>query len=297
MNLLSSKIISTIVILSTIVLLNTGPVVAQAGNFIQFWGGPQYVGVENFNDYNPDNANGEQNIVETYRIGAGMDYIHNFNQNYGLQTGIYYSGVGQKYSGLVSDFYKPGSTDTNVNYTSHVYMDYIRIPFLLRFNSVMEDNDRINVSIFMGFQLGVLLDVKSVTSPDIPTTVVDSFYAQNPHFNLRQLYNTLDFGLSAGAQLNFKIRDWEYAHIGVRFDRSITNIENENYVLPDNAPVEFLYPVSTKKEIRESHDDILAGYPSQYISVNVYVGMSFRVKTIIPPKHEIRDDDDSNGNQ
>lgn len=258
------------------------------------------MGVENFSDYNASSFGqpgvpGQQNIIPTYRAGAGIDYIHCFNQNYGLQTGLYYSGVGQKYSGLVSDYYNKSSNadSPSINYTSHVYMDYIRIPFMLRFNSVMEDNDRINLSVFMGFQLGYLLNVSAYTNPGAPSDTVKQFLAQNPHFNLKQLYNTFDFGLTAGAQLNFKIRDWEYAHIGVRFDRSITDIENLNYVLPENAPVEYLYPVSTKKETRESHYTILTDYASQYIALNVYVGMSFRVKTIIPPKHVIRDDDNS----
>ena len=284
------------ILLATIILINTTKSSAQAGNFIQFWGGPQYVSVLNFTDYSYNNLSGEQKIVQTYRVGAGIDYIHSFNQNYGVQTGLYYSGVGQKYSGSVRDFYNIYSTHDSVPYTSHVYMDYIRVPFLLRFNSVMDDVDRINLSIYFGFQLGYLLDAKSATlsSKPSPQAVLDTFNAQNPNFNIRQLYNNFDFGLSAGAQLNFKIRDWEYLHVGVRFDRSITNIENLNYVLPSNAPIEYLYPVSTMKNTRVTHDDVLAGYSSQYISLNVYVGMSFRVKTIIPPKRIIRDD---NGGQ
>src|ERR1017187_3711338 len=116
-------------------VLSTTYASAQAGNFVQFWGGPQYVGIENFSDYSATNLSGQQNIVQTYRVGAGMDYIHNFNENYGLQTGLYYSGVGQKYNGTIRDFYNIYSTHDSIPYTSHVYMDYIRIPFLLRFNS------------------------------------------------------------------------------------------------------------------------------------------------------------------
>jgi hypothetical protein len=299
MKQLPIKNILPIALLGIVMLINSRRVDAQAGNFIQFWGGPQYVGIENFNDYNAASFGqpgqpGQQSIVQTYRMGAGFDYIHNFNQNYGLQTGLYYSGVGQKYSGLVTDYYHPKDS-ASYPYTSHVYMDYIRIPFVLRFNSVVDDKDRINMSIFFGFQLGYLLDAKSYTSFQSPQAVYDTFNAQNPHFNVRQLYNSFDFGLTAGAQFNFKIRDWEYAHIGVRFDRSIPDIDNLNYVLPANAPIEYQYPVSTRKETSVTHNDFVAGYSSQYISLNVYVGMSFRVKTIIPPKHEIRDDDGNPG--
>jgi len=276
-------------ILFVILVFSWKPAQAQSGNFIQFWGGPQYVGIENFSDYSATNLSGQQNIVPTYKVGAGIDYIHNFNTTYGLQTGLYYSGVGQKYSGTVTNFYNPLDS-TKINYTSHVYMDYIRVPFLLRFNSEIAENSRINVSIFMGFQLGYLMNVKVSTTPNAP----DSFLKNYPNYNFKQLYNPIDFGLTAGAEFNIKIKDWEYAHIGVRFDRSITNIENLNYVLPDNAPVEWMYPVSTKKETRPSHDDVLAGYSSQYIALNVFVGMSFRVKQITPPKHVIRDDDNNN---
>lgn len=289
MNHINFKLPKTIGFSTLAFLFAISNVSAQSGNFIQIWGGPQYVGIENFNDYSGTSLSGQQNIVQTYKVGAGLDYIHNFNPNYGLQTGLYYSGVGQKYNGLVKDF----ETHDTVAYTSHVYMDYIRIPFLLRFNSEIEENEKLNMSIYMGFQLGYLMDVKASTSPGPPQGMVDTFMAQNPHFNFKQLYNPIDFGLTAGAQFNYKIRDWEYVHIGIRFDRSITNIENENYVLPGNAPVEYLYPVSTKKEQRQSHNDILAGYSSQYISLNLYVGMSFMTKKITPPPHVIRDDDNS----
>ncbi len=281
--------LSLATLLVVISVFQCGHIYAQSGNFIQFWGGPQYVGIENFSDYSATNLSGQQNIVPTYKVGAGMDYIHNFNTNYGLQTGLYYSGVGQKYTGTIRDFYNIYSTHDSIPYTSHVYMDYIRVPFLLRFNSEIAENSRINVSIFMGFQLGYLMNVKVFTRPNAPDSILKNY----PNFNFKQLYNPIDFGLTAGAEFNIKIRDWEYAHIGVRFDRSITNIENTNYVLPGNAPVEWMYPVSTKKDERASHDDVLAGFSSQYISLNVFVGMSFRVKQITPPQHIIRDDDNN----
>ncbi len=286
-----SFLLSLLVLLSVLRWENAA---AQAGNFIEVWGGPQYVGIENFSDYSATNLSGQQNIVQTYRVGAGLDYIHSFNNNYGLQTGLYYSGMGQKYNGSVRDYDRHDTVSKP--YTSQVTMDYIRVPFLLRFNSEIEGDEKLNVSIFMGFQLGYLLNVKVNTSPGPPSGMLDTFNMQNPHFNLKQLYNPIDFGLTAGAQFNYKIRDWEYFHLGVRFDRSITNIENLNYVLPDNAPVEYLYPVSTKKENRASHDDFLSGYASQYISLNVYVGMSFMTKKITPPPHIIRDDSDNNQN-
>jgi len=292
MNKIFSKILIYVSFVSYVILFNVNQASAQAGNFIQFWGGPQYVGLLNFSDYSATNLSGEQNIVQTYRAGAGFDYIHNFNQNYGLQTGLYYSGVGQKYTGSVRDL--DNHVDTLPEpYSSHVYMDYIRIPFALRFNSVIDEDARLNLSIFFGFQLGYLLSAHAWTSPGPPKGTLDTFTAQNPNFNVRQLYNNFDFGLTAGAQFNYRIRDWEYFHIGLRFDRSITDIVNQNYVLPDNAPVEYQYPVSTKKNTRLSHDDVLAANPSQLISVNIFVGMSFRLKKITPPPHVIRDDSDN----
>src|SRR2546430_12769104 len=107
---------------------------AQSGSFLQVWGGPQYVSILNFQDFYPSNFQHYFGGDYTYRAGGGFDFIHNFSQNYGWQTGIYYSGQGQNYDGIVKNFYKPQDS-VPVSYVSGVRMDYIRVPLMFRFNS------------------------------------------------------------------------------------------------------------------------------------------------------------------
>ena len=164
----------------------------------------------------------------------------------------------------------------------------------MRFNSVLTEDARVNVSIFFGFYLGYLLDVKSYTNvPGIPDGIPDTLLAKFPNFKLRNLYNTFDFGLGAGAQFNVRLTNDLYANLGVRFDRSITDIENYNYALPADAPAEWEYPVSTVKSIRTAQETQITNPPSQNISLNVYLGLTFKVKNVVEKKREIRDDPDS----
>jgi len=267
---------------------------AQSGQFIQFWGGPQYVGMLNFDDNHTTTTTGQGTVTflgeeittETYRAGGGIDYINNFSQNYGYQTGIYYSGQGQKYEGYVTNYYN--KLDSSIrHYTSQVTMDYIRVPFMFRFNSILDDNDRINVSIFMGLQAGYLFGMTmSTTNSNIP----DSSANKYKNFNIRQLYNAIDFGLGAGAQFNVKLSEKLSLNLGIRFDRSIVNIENHSVTLPDDAPLTLLYPVSTLKSDRESHTDIEVRMPTQNISVNVFLGLTVKLKNGKPPKPHPTDD-------
>jgi hypothetical protein len=253
---------------------------AQSGQYLQLWGGPQFVSILNFDDFNESNLGYNRKQIPTYRAGGGVDYINNFNQNYGWQTGIYYSGQGQKYYGYALNFYSPrdslGKKLDSVPhaYNSQVWMEYVRIPVMFRFNSLIDQDDRINLSIFLGFQAGYLLSARSYTNPDAP----DSVLSRYPNFDYRKLYHAIDFGLCAGAQFNAKINDKLYGTLGIRFDRSLVNIENTSYVLPGNAPVEWLYPLSTKKETRITHSDVIVRMPSKNISVNVFIGIAFKIK-------------------
>lgn len=268
---------------------------AQIGKFLQLWGGPQLVKIDNDNNYSLAYAqSGELNVTNTYRTGFGIDYIDNFNQNYGFQTGIYYCGQGQKFFGSVSDIDVHMPDSVKVPYTSKLLLDYIKIPVYVRFNSIIPDQSRLNVSIFFGFYLGYLLDLKSYTNVQgIPGGIPDTLLAKFPNYKLKPLYNTFDFGLGAGAQFNVKLTEKMYINLGVRFDRSITDIENYNTALPADAPSEWNYPVSTPKSIRTAQLTQATNPASQNISLNVYLGLTFKVKDVAERKHEPRDNQDN----
>jgi len=260
---------------------------AQSGQYIQVWGGPQYVSMLNVDDYYPANFGDFFNGGDdTYRTSFGINYIKNISQTFGFQTGIYYSGAGQKYSGTVQDFYGTLKGDTIIeHYNSQVWMDYIRVPIFLRFNSILDEKDIMNISIYMGLQIGYLTDVRWAVNIPAP----DSIMAGYKNFDAKKLFNSIDVGLGAGAEFNFKLSKTLYANLGIRFDKSLGNVESK-FVLPDNAPIELYYPLSTKKETRPSPTDLDVRNPSTHIALGVYLALTYKIKEGPPPKHRPVDD-------
>lgn len=259
--------------LGILFLLLAPAVQAQKGHYLSLWGGPQLTYIANYDDYNSFQAKELLDKESTYRIGGGLRYTWNFADFYGFQTGVYYSRQGQKYSGTIDfDYNTLQNVPTDSQFfTSHVYLNYVRIPLLFRFNSQADNQDKITMSLYMGIQLGFLTQVQEVvTDPAPPDTMV----AKYPNFDFNKLYKKFDPGLCAGAEFNIKISDKLGTMIGARFDRSLSNIENLDTKLPDGAPVEWDFPVSTRKRALE---DRLVRQPSKNGTVNIYTGLTFRL--------------------
>ncbi|MGZ5304817.1 MAG: hypothetical protein ACXWDO_11935, partial [Bacteroidia bacterium] len=137
-----------------------------------------------------------------------------------------------------------------------------------------------------GFQLGILRDVEAVeTSPGPPAAMV----ARYPDFDFAQLYKKTDLGLAAGAQFNIRISPRLHTMLGLRYDRSFNTIEDLSYELPRDAPVEWQYPVSTKKMFST---DNRVRWPTRISAVNLYTGLTISLgsskgrPTPTPPTEE-----------
>lgn len=259
------KILSLLIV--TLILGGATELRAQQGTKITLWGGPQFVSMVNVDDFLGSFANTGLQKVSTYRAGGGIDLIHNFSDMYGIQSGAYYSQQGQKYSGFVVTDLNTNDT-INTNFTSHVYLNYVRIPLMLRFNSEFAAEEQMSLSIFGGVQLGILQNVESVeTNPGPPANVA----ARYPDFDFSQLYKKTDFGLAAGAQFNIRISPRLHTMLGLRYDRSFGTVENLAFDLPDDAPVEWQFPVSAKKQ---SHTDNSVRNPTRVIGLNLYTGLT-----------------------
>src|SRR5688500_4241837 len=268
----SKKYLGFSLVFTGLMLFNI-KVTAQKGHHIMLWGGPQIVTLANFDDSRGTNTF-DPNLSKldrqtTIRFGGGLDYIYNFANSYGVQSGIYYSQHGQKYAGFIDgDLNIPGDSQT-VRFESHVYMDYYRIPLMFRFSSLLEESDRINLSIFAGLQMGFLRGVESVyTTPAAPDTITNRY----PNFNFDDLYEKTDLGVSAGAQFNILINKNISTLIGVRFDRSLFNIENFSANIPKDAPAEWQFPVSVKKTAQTQFDP-KTRRETKHTSVNLYTGI------------------------
>jgi hypothetical protein len=262
---------------------------AQLGHYLNIWGGPQYTALANTDDYDLGNTGAISTIsalsrTNTYRAGFGVDYIYNFATSYGIQTGLYYSQNGQSYSGIVYPDYNQlfnqlPRKSVRVDFKSHVYMNYLRIPFMLRFSSQSEPDDRLNMSIFFGFTYGRLLNVQEVYTNPAPA---DSLVNRYPNFDFKKLYNNSDFLLGAGMEMNVRLTSHFGIFIGARFDRSLSGVENLGYAVPADAPVEWDFPVSAKKT---TITDRTVRQPTKNNTINVFFGVSFKLAGAPEPMH------------
>ena len=252
---------------------------AQKGQFLQVWGGMQSTQIDNAQEsYYGYSSLESVNLVETDRPMFGVDYIYNFHNYFGLQTGLSYSMQGQKYSGfIVHDANDPtghNPADSNVNYTSQVLLNYVKIPFLFRFNSGKDETSIVDVSIYAGFQVAILADVQDIsTSPAPPAALT-----QDP-INFRKFYKPVDFEWVAGLQVNiFVSKSWGIC-VGGRYDRGLQDMESKNIVYDKtrNYPAEWYYPISVKKVSTPSQDDQYDRFSSKNNSVGAYVGVFFPI--------------------
>lgn len=248
---------------------------AQKGTYLQFWGGPQLVGLPNFNDYSDFRTSLRLNRLNTWRAGMGVNVIYNFADNYGLQTGLSYSQQGQKYSG-VTPVDGNNNLDTNVAYTSHVYLDYLRLPIYFRFTSVSDPEDIVTLSVYAGMYVGYFLGISSLgTDPAPPIDSVNKY----SYINLNKVYNKIDIGLGAGAEFNIRIKGNVGALLGVKFERSASTIENRNTEMPYGAPVEWSFPLSIKKQNRLTEADNQVRMPTKNDMISIYAGISYKFNT------------------
>jgi hypothetical protein len=155
-------------------------------------------------------------------------------------------------------------------------MDYLRIPLLFRFSSLLEEDDRMNLTIYAGISFNYFLGVTEVaTSPTWP----DSLSKNYPDFDFNKLYYKTNMMLSAGAQFNIKAKETLYPFFGIRFDRSMGGIENlsANQGITfgkGGPPAEWTFPVSTKKK---QSTDLLTRATTKHNVINVYVGVAFKL--------------------
>jgi hypothetical protein len=258
-------------------LFPTG-LLAQKGHYIGLAFGPQMVGMANAEDVRTFNSNDVPLGVSrnpTYRWAAGLDYYYNFAECYGVQTGVYFTRLGQNYSGHINKDANTGK-DGDILYDSHIYMDYLRIPLMFRFSSLMEEDDRMNLTIYTGISFNYFLGVTDVaTSPSWP----DSMAAKYPDFDYNKLYYKTNIMLGAGAQFNIKANKTLYPFFGIRFDRSLSTVENLGSLKgmtfgKGGPPAEWTFPVSTKKSLST---DLLTRTSSKHNVINLYVGLALKL--------------------
>lgn len=226
----------------SILLLLTGILIslpflpaAQNGKYFTAYGLGQYNRITNSDDFFSLRTLKSIDPVDTYSPGAGLGYINNFTDKAGYNIGIQWARQGQKYQGEIFD------KDSNiVQYRSAVKLEYVKFPLMLQLNSTLGGEvNYVFLSIGIGFQVDVLTGVSTYTQPDYDRNGLSIDY--------KELYTPVTTSFVAHATFHFKLTDQWYIVSGVKMDRTLGDIENKGYNFSGNAPLEWYFPVSTKK--------------------------------------------------
>ncbi len=205
---------------------------AQEGSYITLSGVGQITKLNNADDYARRTA--KLKPEDTYNPAFSLRYTYIYKPNYGLETGIIYSKQGQRYSGTFRD-------SSMLNYESNVSMDYLRIPLKFQFSSSLDaDIKNVFLSISTGFSIDILMNVQTNTEP--------GFNTNEQSINYKDLYQSVSPSFVADAMLNIRLSDQWWIRSGLKMNFGLGDVENKGFNYPDNAPLEWYFPVSTKKE-------------------------------------------------
>lgn len=244
-----------------LILLSTSPVFGQAGLYAGF----SVIGQQT-NIFNADDM--RSNSFYTYpgyKIAPSISFTYNYDDRFGLKTGMIYSPIRQIYRGSVTD--STGLVSTR--FESHVQLNYLKVPIMFQFNSQFGPDKTVNLSIAAGFLLNFLRDVSYANdfSEDIST----------PDIRLSSLYNSFGTSFATQVHLNFFISENSAIIAGAHLERGIGNIDNKDVILPDDMPLELYHPVSVPKESRPNLKTRLA---SKVVTVGLFVGLNYRIATV-----------------
>ncbi len=230
---------------------------SQEGHFVSggFFG--QFTQIENIDDsyFSGNSVEAEP----TYHLGGSMEYNFNFTKNLGFSSGLLYSEQGQQYKGRLAD-----ST-----YESEVELNYLKVPFMFRFNSALGDgSEDVYLSIGIGITLDLLLSANATTNPD---------YSRNGlTIDYKDLYKTTTSSFITDFLFNIQLSEDWFAQAGMKIHFGLSDIENKGYDYPQNAPEEWYFPVSTKKPKKPTRADLERRKEAITKVFSVQLGINYR---------------------
>ncbi len=248
-----------------ILIISFSEVFSQAGSYIKPYWLYQYTSVSNPKDFY---SSGQQlEYQSTYHQGAGISFIHNSSDIFGIETGFRMVVNGQKYKGHIDDDFNTPDTTDPLDFQSEIILQYFQIPLLFSFNSRL-DEDRVFLTISAGFQYDLLLQAEFQTSP-APD------YQLYQKIDARDLFLKGTFSFLSSAVFNFAIHEKWLINTGLVMQRTIGDIENKKYDFDRTRhPVEYYFPVSTKKS---GIPDITVRPSTKNICYGFQLGVSFLI--------------------
>jgi hypothetical protein len=236
---------------------------AQDGRYVSSWGAFQFTGLNNTDDQ----LNRNYRTRSTYGYAAGFSYFNNEGTT-GFRTGLSYSDQGQRYAG---SFIYAEATDTTdqiiKDFNSEIRFRYLKIPLLFNFNSLFNEAETVNLTVYAGFQAGILLSA-SMTSDPAPTEF---------DVEVREFFKTVDVSFVAGSVFNFKLSDEWLTYFGVKMDRTLGTAERLDYEYNTSYPAEYFFPVSVKKSSRPSPRDMPNRRSSKNVAIAIKLGIAYKI--------------------
>jgi hypothetical protein len=212
---------------------------AQKGFEIGVQAQPQNTWIFNSDDFA---AGPDLNFETTFKFAYGLNLGYNFTDQIGVRTGVLMSRQGQHY---ITDETTPQEFQTNFR--------YLKIPVLLKYNGSLEHS--VPFLLEVGPQFGLL----QKATRTLPTNT--SFTGKQVN-DVAGLYKGSDIAIVLGIGTQIPIATAVNANVGLRFDYSLTDIEDETY-----KNTEFL--VENAGVGRKSANNLTAGLK---IGINYVIG-------------------------
>lgn len=224
------------------VLCGLSSAVAQKGNYVGGAGMLQSVSLSNSTDMRNPYLDSES----TWTWGGGLVFTHNFEDNFGIQTGFYYSRQGQQYSGE-----EPLDESQNVllPFESNVEMDFLKVPLLFGFNNSLDAGEYVFLSIYFGLQLDLLYNARFSSSHEFQEPEGVTFDPSN-------VFRQTSASLVGSVIFNVRLNDNWYGLAGFKLDRTLGDFERKDFNFPEDAPQEWKFPLGTPKTANRTFDPI-----------------------------------------
>jgi len=233
----------------------------------------QYTNLAN----NKDHYNPNFSFVTTYKPSYGLRAIYNFSNAVGFETGVKYSAQGQKYQGSIVVDGNTGDT-VNQNYTSELKLNYIQVPLMLTFNSILsnfdEDEDRIYMSVAMGIQLDFLHDATMTVTPDVDWSKFSDTQIMYDKSQFKNLFNNFNISFVGNVSLNWQLKHGWQINTTLFASKTLDDVENKDFKFDKTQyPLEYQFPVSIKKEAVSAD----VRYKAKNIVYGLMLGISYRL--------------------
>jgi hypothetical protein len=179
-------------------------------------------------------AGNELNFKDRPALAGGVGAGYSFTKHIGAEIDILYSPEGSEYTGLTSLITNQDSktlcpefqtlaTQNNIpfngNYTADVFLNYIKIPFLFRFN--MNNTKRVFFSLFIGPQIDLLSSATIKINGQTASLAADNLTATDV-YKKTEVDGVLGLGLGVNLTKNLVLT----GHL--RFDYGFGDAENKS---------------------------------------------------------------------